>query len=718
MHGDTTTAFASALQAFYSNIPIGHVEAGLRTYNNRSPYPEEFNRQAIGSMATYHFAPTPTAVEHLLQEHKNPQRVYLTGDTVIDALKTTVQKDYEHPLLTWAAGSRLVLLTAHRRENLGEPMRNIFKAILKVLKEHEDVKVVYPIHLNPSVRKIADEVFDGFDRVKLIEPLDVIGFHNIMNKAYLIMAIWFCIAAGVLLLLVAFVIRECGRESGHRTDEEESVLVAEETQELLPRISYYPEALYLGQSLAEETLFRADGSTVKIGDIKGDYLILNFGGSWCKYCKTQLEQTNVYTKIAERYGNIPIVLVDKMDREKESVEQAQQYLQEQQISVTNLFDQDMTLYQKLGLKRIPTTIILDKEGKVLFCYTGVIENASQFEAMLSYAIQGYAAGTQEFVLQAMVNEQGGMYTEYPAEESGSRHPAGKDVLSESQGLLMQYALAADEKELFDRVYRFAKQQMQTEGLFAWYVAEGEIAGSNAFLDDLRIYGALLEADKKWGGYEQDALEVGNALLQKNCSKEGFVSFYDFSSKRMGNEISLCYIDLETITQLTQQGNCPEMLQNMQQILQDGYISDEFPFYYGSYSYESGRYSQESLNMAEAMYTLYHLSKTGDLKESSENWILEQLRNGGIMARYTVDGEIVKDYGYESTGIYALAVLIGLNCKNEEMVTKALSRMEEIRIFYSSSFYNGAFGNIDGTGIYSFDQCVSLLAYQALDGSYR
>lgn len=187
VHGDTTTAFASALQAFYSNIPIGHVEAGLRTYNNRSPYPEEFNRQAIGSMATYHFAPTPTAVEHLLQEHKNPQRVYLTGNTVIDALKTTVQKDYEHPLLTWAAGSRLVLLTAHRRENLGEPMRNIFKAILKVLEEHEDVKVVYPIHLNPAVRKIADEVFDGFDRVKLIEPLDVIEFHNIMNKAYLIM---------------------------------------------------------------------------------------------------------------------------------------------------------------------------------------------------------------------------------------------------------------------------------------------------------------------------------------------------------------------------------------------------------------------------------------------------------------------------------------------------------------------------------------------------
>lgn len=539
-----------------------------------------------------------------------------------------------------------------------------------------------------------------------------------MNRISMEKAIWFCIAAGVLLLLVAFVIRGCGRESGHRTDEEESVLVAEKTQELSPRISYYPEALYLGQSLAEETLFRADGSTVKIGGIKGDYLILNFWGSWCKYCKTQLEQTNVYTKIAERYGNIPIVLVDKMDREKESVEQAQQYLQEQQISVTNLFDQDMTLYQKLGLKRIPTTIILDKEGKVLFCYTGVIENASQFEAMLSYAIQGYAAGTQEFVLQAMMNEQGGMYTEYPAEESGSGHPAGKDVLSESQGLLMQYALAADKKELFDRVYRFAKQQMQAEGLFAWYVAEGEMAGSNAFLDDLRIYGALLEADKKWGGYEQDALEVGNALLQKNCSKEGFVSFYDFSSKRMGNEISLCYIDLETITQLTQQGNCPEMLQNMQQILQDGYISDEFPFYYGSYSYESGRYSQESLNMAEAMYTLYHLSKTGDLKESSENWILEQLRNGGIMARYTVDGEIVKDYGYESTGIYALAVLIGLNCKNEEMVTKALSRMEEIRIFDSSSFYNGAFGNIDGTGIYSFDQCVSLLAYQALDGSYR
>lgn len=187
VHGDTTTAFASALQAFYMDIPVGHVEAGLRTYHLRSPFPEEFNRQAIGSLATYHFAPTQTAVNHLLTEQKNPKNVYLTGNTVIDALKTTVQETYDHPILQWAKGSRLVLLTAHRRENLGAPMRQIFEAILRVLAEHEDVKLVYPVHLNPLVQKTADEIFAGCDRIMLTEPLQVIDFHNVMNRSYLIM---------------------------------------------------------------------------------------------------------------------------------------------------------------------------------------------------------------------------------------------------------------------------------------------------------------------------------------------------------------------------------------------------------------------------------------------------------------------------------------------------------------------------------------------------
>ena len=187
VHGDTTTAFASALAAFYKNIPYGHVDAGLRTYDIMAPYPEEFNRQGIGIAASWNFAPTDTARDNLLREGKNTETIYVTGNTVIDALKTSVRADYTHPMLTWAEGSRLVLLTAHRRENLGAPLYDIFKGIKRVLDENPDVKVVYPIHFNPQVRDTAKEVFGDHDRMKIIEPLDVLDFHNFINRSELVL---------------------------------------------------------------------------------------------------------------------------------------------------------------------------------------------------------------------------------------------------------------------------------------------------------------------------------------------------------------------------------------------------------------------------------------------------------------------------------------------------------------------------------------------------
>ena len=187
VHGDTTTTFSAALACFYLRIPVGHVEAGLRTYNLYSPYPEEFNRQAVGIIASLHFAPTVKAKENLLKEGKDPARIYVTGNTAIDALKTTVIPDYSHPYLDWARGSRLILVTAHRRENLGAPMERMFRAILRIVNDNKDVKVIYPVHLNPEVRKTAEKVFGDNERIRLIEPLDVFDFHNFMEKSYLIM---------------------------------------------------------------------------------------------------------------------------------------------------------------------------------------------------------------------------------------------------------------------------------------------------------------------------------------------------------------------------------------------------------------------------------------------------------------------------------------------------------------------------------------------------
>ena len=187
VHGDTTTTFAAAVAAFYLGIPVGHVEAGLRTHDIRSPYPEEFNRQAVDIITDFHFAPTDASKENLLREGKNPETVFVTGNTAIDALKTTVREDFRHPELDWADGSRLVMLTAHRRENLGEPMHRIFRAIRKVADEFPDIKILYPIHMNPVVRAAADEVLNGHERIRLIEPLDVLPFHNFLARSHIIL---------------------------------------------------------------------------------------------------------------------------------------------------------------------------------------------------------------------------------------------------------------------------------------------------------------------------------------------------------------------------------------------------------------------------------------------------------------------------------------------------------------------------------------------------
>ncbi|NMC57201.1 MAG: UDP-N-acetylglucosamine 2-epimerase (non-hydrolyzing) [Eubacteriaceae bacterium] len=187
VHGDTTTTFVTALTCFYLKIPVGHVEAGLRTNNIYSPFPEEFNRQAVGLIAKYHFAPTTEAKQNLLNEGKNAGTIYVTGNTAIDALKTTVKTDYSHPVLSWAENSRLILMTAHRRENIGDPLERIFKAIKKVVIQTPDIKVVYPVHLNPVIRQSADKIFGDCERIKIIEPLDVLDFHNFMSRAYLIL---------------------------------------------------------------------------------------------------------------------------------------------------------------------------------------------------------------------------------------------------------------------------------------------------------------------------------------------------------------------------------------------------------------------------------------------------------------------------------------------------------------------------------------------------
>ena len=187
VHGDTSTTFVTALACFYMQIPVGHVEAGLRTYDIYSPYPEEFNRQAVGLIAKYNFSPTELSRDNLLREGKKAETIYVTGNTAIDALRTTVRQDYTHPELEWASDSRLIIITAHRRENLGEPMHQMFRAIRRILDENEDVKAIYPIHMNPVVREAAAQELGDCERIHIIEPLDVIDFHNFIARSHMIL---------------------------------------------------------------------------------------------------------------------------------------------------------------------------------------------------------------------------------------------------------------------------------------------------------------------------------------------------------------------------------------------------------------------------------------------------------------------------------------------------------------------------------------------------
>ena len=187
VHGDTSTTFVTALACFYLQIPVGHVEAGLRTYNLYSPYPEEFNRQAVSIISKYNFAPTELSKKNLIREGKDERTIYVTGNTAIDALKTTVYENYVHPELEWASDSKLIMITAHRRENLGEPMHNMFRAIRRVMNEHPDVKAIYPIHMNPIVRQAADEELGDCDRIHIIEPLEVLDFHNFLARSFMIL---------------------------------------------------------------------------------------------------------------------------------------------------------------------------------------------------------------------------------------------------------------------------------------------------------------------------------------------------------------------------------------------------------------------------------------------------------------------------------------------------------------------------------------------------
>ena len=482
--------------------------------------------------------------------------------------------------------------------------------------------------------------------------------------------------------------------------------------ELAGRKTDIPQHMTLGESLADVTYITPEGQDIQLSELQGDYLVLIYWASWCRYCGEELEQLPALKRVLETEGDVQLLLVDALDGEKETTERAEEYLKEKQIQGQVVYDQDKAVYEELGIAKLPTMLILSPDSRVLATFPGKTTSASSFQSMLHYVKSGYAAPTLDFLTGQMMTADGGVYT--TLQETGDTHPAGQDVLSESQGLLMEYAAEAGDRALFDRVYGYAKRHLEKDGLFLWYTSPAADTASNAFLDDLRIYGALLQAQEQWGGYEQELAVLETALCRYNLTAEGPVDFYDFKQRKQSDTFSLCYGDLETIQALEERTGTAGLYEQTKDLVLNGYISDDFPLYYSSWSYRKGDYSEEPLHTAEAMYTLYHLAKVGLLPETTEQWIMEQLRGNGILAGYQVDGSVAAGGGYESTGIYALTALIGMECENEQMTALAVGRMNSLRIFDQASLYDGAFGEPDGSGIYSFDQCMALKAYEQLN----
>ncbi|MFT4145689.1 MAG: glycosyl hydrolase family 8 [Mobilitalea sp.] len=522
----------------------------------------------------------------------------------------------------------------------------------------------------------------------------------------------FCIAFAIFIVAGGFLILSQDKEKA--SDSTEQV-----ENELADEMMYYPDQIELGQAIPELILYDRDGKKTKLSEFKGTNVILLFWTSWCSYCNKEFELMPEYEELLSQYEDVEFILVNKFDGEKETQDKAEKYLQEKQITFKNYYDIDLKIYNTLGVKVIPTFLGIDKEGVLKFAHPDNIKDVDQLKAFIDYVRYGGSNATEEFITEKLTNSSGGVYVNY--EESDSDGPAGHDILSESQGLMMEYAVKVKNRELFDHYLNFTLEHMLNKNaLTGWMINEtGEqkykLSTVNSLIDDLRIYAALCMAQEQWGGYEDIKEQWDKAILKYNTEKNHLIDFYDFKAKQKTNRLTLCFADLKAVKQLTEeQEETSELYDNTYKLVTEGYLGDEFPLYYNWYDFEKEQYQNDDLNMAESLVTLLHLAEVGALKKETLTWLQTTVTNGGIKARYTVNGEVVKGYNYESTAIYALLVMIAEEVGDNELMTQALARMERMRINDQGSEFNGSFGLGEGKDIYSYDQCMALLAYAYIE----
>ena len=491
---------------------------------------------------------------------------------------------------------------------------------------------------------------------------------------------------------------------------------AGQNQALATPEDWLPQNLAISRTPPEAVFTDEQGNAVSLRDWiareeSGVWLV--FWASWCPDCNRQFEVIREMEALAETCG-VRLLLVNRLNRAKESVEAAQQKIAEYGVTAPVLYDPDEAVYSAWGMREIPSSVVLDKDGAVRAYANGTL-TAGQCEGLLDRACRGRDSVGLSFIQGSLSNGRGGVCTSTAAEGDS---PTGTDVLSESQGLMLWYALIREDQALFDQTLAFTQTEMLKNGLAAWYVGEKKAGAVNASLDDLRILQALRGAAEKWGvePYAPLAEEIAQALLGRCVNaQEGLTDWVVLEGEGQAHTISLCYLDLACLRALAEEDAAfAPVLANAETVLAGGRISDAFPLYYTGYDYETAAYSQDDLNTAEALYTLWNLSRAGALPEDAWIWLREKIETGALAARYHPDGTVVKGFEFHSTAVWGLAALIAKEAGDNAAFETALRRMDRMYVLDAKDARYGAYAQ-KGAAAHAFDQLIPLLVNALASG---
>ena len=471
----------------------------------------------------------------------------------------------------------------------------------------------------------------------------------------------------------------------------------------------------LYDNISNMTFISQDGIETSLNEFKGKNVIITYWDSEFDDSKEQILKAEEFKKVAEEYDNTEYILAHRSDENnKKVVENAVNYIKDNNIDAKLFFDNNMSVHSKLKLRRVPATFAINKEGKLASLKEGLILDTNSMKAFINKVIELPSYATEKFVRENMINDDGGINITVKNYENNS----DEIILSESQGIMIEYANITEEEELFNSTLNYINKYMKNDKLISWKVENGEASRVNAVIDDLRVYDALYHGVEKFGVKKSDLKEYRKSIYKYNVEDNKLVDCYDFSNNQKSQRLTLCFGDFNTLGELwAENWRFKKVYNNTLEIVKNGYINDNFPLYYSWYNYSDRQYEKDDLNISEALVTILHLSEIGEEKPETILWLKEQVKNGTLYGKYTVEGKVVEGYEYESTAAYALAALVGKEVNDTELINDAISKMERMRIDDLSSKYYGAFGNSDGSGIYSFDQCMALLAYAELEKDY-